>query len=32
MIINFIHISEKNVNESLNIMKTVKITLHQLEH
>ena len=32
MTINFIHISEKNVDEFLNIMKTVKTAFHQFKH
>ena len=32
MTIDFIHILKKNVNEFLNMMKTIKVTFCQLEH
>ena len=32
MITNFIHISEKDVDEFLNMVKTIKITFYQLKH
>ena len=32
MIINFIHILEKNVNESLNIVKIVETAFYQFKH